>query len=53
MLVKLAHQDGCKKSIVITDDITGEITCSNCGVVLAEKYGRLDMKIQDLQMMGI
>ncbi|EPA05024.1 hypothetical protein [Candidatus Nitrosarchaeum limnium] len=37
MLTKLVHQSSCKRSNVITDEITGEIACSSCGVVLAEK----------------
>ena len=34
---ELVHQKSCKKNIVITDLITGEIACSNCGAVSPEK----------------
>ncbi|CAD6368766.1 Transcription factor TFIIB cyclin-related protein [metagenome] len=37
MLTELVHQMWCKKNNVITDQITGEIACNSCGVVLAEK----------------
>ena len=31
------HEKNCKKLVLITDSITGEITCRNCGTVLSEK----------------
>lgn len=37
MLTELIHQDDCKKNKIITDPATGEVACSNCGVVLPEK----------------
>ena len=37
MLTALAHQKGCKQKSIITDEYTGEIACSNCGVVSSER----------------
>ncbi len=37
MTNKSIHQKNCKNALLITDPITGEITCNNCGVVLSEK----------------
>ncbi len=37
MLAELIHQEDCKKNKVVTDPTTGEVACSNCGVVLPEK----------------
>ena len=37
MLAVLAHQKRCKKNTLVTDYHTGEIACSNCGVVLPER----------------
>jgi transcription initiation factor TFIIB len=37
MLTELVHQKSCKENRIITDLYTGEITCSNCGVVSHEK----------------
>ena len=34
---ELIHQKNCKKNIIVTDYHTGEIACSNCGVVFPEK----------------
>ncbi|MDH3501126.1 MAG: transcription factor TFIIB [Nitrosopumilus sp.] len=31
------HQKNCKNALLVTDVITGEISCNNCGVVLSEK----------------
>ena len=37
MLVELSHQKNCKKNVIVTDVHTGEIACSNCGVVCSDK----------------
>lgn len=37
MLAELIHQKNCKKNKIITDAYTGEMACSNCGVVSLEK----------------
>lgn len=37
MINELLHQKNCKNPLLITDSITGEITCNKCGVVLSEK----------------
>lgn len=37
MITELIHQNSCKKKNIITDEITGEMTCSSCGVVIVEK----------------
>lgn len=37
MLTELIHQKGCNKTSIITDTVTGEIACSNCGTILPEK----------------
>ncbi len=31
------HQKNCKNALLVTDAITGEISCNNCGVVISEK----------------
>ena len=36
VLTGLPHQRGCKQKSIITDRHTGEIACSNCGVVSSE-----------------
>ena len=38
------HQKNCKDALLITDVITGEISCGNCGAVLCEKA--IDLGIQ-------
>ena len=38
-MVELSHQKNCKKNLVVTDAHTGEVACSNCGVVFSEKIG--------------
>jgi len=37
MLAEIIHQKGCKQKSIITDEHTGEIACSNCGVVSSER----------------
>ncbi|MGH1521837.1 MAG: transcription initiation factor IIB [Nitrosopumilus sp.] len=37
MMVEVSHQQNCKKNMVVTDFHTGEVACSNCGVVFSEK----------------
>ncbi|HEY5735976.1 MAG TPA: transcription factor TFIIB [Nitrosopumilus sp.] len=37
MLTELVHEKNCKKNKIITDAYTGEMACSNCGVVSLEK----------------
>ena len=37
MLTELEHQKNCKKNLIVTDFHTGEIACSNCGVVLSQQ----------------
>ena len=37
MMAELSHQKNCKKNLVVTDVHTGEVACSNCGVVFFEK----------------
>jgi len=37
MIVDLVHQKNCKKNLMITDMHTGEVACSSCGSVSAEK----------------
>jgi transcription initiation factor TFIIB len=37
MLAELIHQKNCKKDSIVTDVDTGEVACSNCGVVSLEK----------------
>lgn len=37
MLIELVHQKNCKKDSIVTDGDTGEIACSNCGVVSLEQ----------------
>ena len=37
MMAELSHQKNCKKKLIVTDVHTGEIACSNCGVVFSEK----------------
>ncbi|MDH3312288.1 MAG: transcription factor TFIIB [Nitrosopumilus sp.] len=37
MITKIVHQKGCKLKSIITDEYTGEIACSNCGVVSSER----------------
>jgi len=37
LLTELVHQNSCKKKNIVTDDLTGEIACSSCGVVIVEK----------------
>jgi len=36
MLTKLVHQKNCKKHEIVTDIHTGEVACSNCGIVSSE-----------------
>ena len=36
MLTELIHQENCKKHEIVTDIHTGEIACSNCGIVSSE-----------------
>jgi len=36
MLTELVHQKNCKKHELVTDIQTGEIACSNCGIVSSE-----------------
>ena len=36
MLAKLVHQKNCKKHEIVTDIHTGEVVCSNCGIVSSE-----------------
>ena len=36
MLTELVHQKNCKKHEIITDIHTGEVACSNCGIVSSE-----------------
>ena len=36
MLTELIHQENCKKHEIVTDLHTGEIACSNCGIVSSE-----------------
>ena len=36
MLTELVHQKNCKKHELVTDIHTGEIACSNCGIVSSE-----------------
>lgn len=36
-MVEVSHQQNCKKNMVVTDFHTGEVACSNCGVVFSEK----------------
>ena len=36
MLTELVHQKNCKKHEIVTDIHTGEIACSNCGIVSSE-----------------
>lgn len=37
MSKKKIHQNNCKRALLVTDVITGEISCNNCGVVISEK----------------
>jgi len=37
MTDKLVHQENCKRTFLVTDVITGEISCKNCGVVLSDR----------------
>ena len=36
MLTELVHQKNCKKQEIVTDIHTGEVACSNCGIVSSE-----------------
>ena len=36
MLTELVHQKNCKKHEIVTDIHTGEVACSNCGIVSSE-----------------
>lgn len=36
MLTELIHQKNCKKQEIVTDIHTGEVACSNCGIVSSE-----------------
>jgi len=36
MLTKIVHQKNCKKHEIVTDIHTGEVACSNCGIVSSE-----------------
>ena len=36
MLTELVHQKNCKKHEIVTDIHTGEVVCSNCGIVSSE-----------------
>ena len=48
MYTELIHQENCKKEIVVTDFHTGEVACSNCGVVMSEKIVDSGMGITGL-----
>ena len=50
MHTKLVHQKHCKKNIIITDYHTGEIACSNCGAVLAERA--IDVGAESIGLTG-
>ena len=45
MLTELVHQKNCKKQEIVTDIHTGEVACSNCGIVSSEPVVDLGAEI--------
>jgi len=45
MLTELVHQKNCKKHEIVTDIHTGEVVCSNCGIVSSEPIVDLGSEI--------
>lgn len=45
MLTELVHQKNCKKHEIVTDIHTGEVVCSNCGIVSSEPIVDLGAEI--------